>query len=209
MKLTKYEHACFTLEKDDQVLVVDPGGLATDFIAPENVVAIVVTHDHFDHFDHDQLASIVDKNPEAVILGPGAVTSKIETFTTRPIKAGDTVTIDPFELRFTGGAHALIHTTIPRSTNVGVIINELVYYPGDSFTLPGMSIDTLALPTDAPWMKIGEAMDFLTTVKPRLAFSTHDALLSDAGKMVADTHLQMAAKQAGIEYRRLTDPIEI
>ena len=26
MKLTKYEHACFTVEKDGKLLVVDPGG---------------------------------------------------------------------------------------------------------------------------------------------------------------------------------------
>ena len=26
MKLTKYRHACFTVEKDSKLLIVDPGG---------------------------------------------------------------------------------------------------------------------------------------------------------------------------------------
>jgi L-ascorbate metabolism protein UlaG (beta-lactamase superfamily) len=46
MQLTKYEHACFTVEKDGQLLVVDPGNFTTDFIAPEHVVGIVITHSH-------------------------------------------------------------------------------------------------------------------------------------------------------------------
>ena len=52
MKLTKYEHACFSVEHDGMTLVVDPGNFTTDFIAPEGVIAVVITHEHSDHFDH-------------------------------------------------------------------------------------------------------------------------------------------------------------
>lgn len=209
MKLTKYEHACFTVEDDGKVLVVDPGGLSADFIPPENIVAIVVTHEHFDHFDTEQLAGIIDKNPDAVIIGPEAVTSQIETFQTRPVNAGDKVEIGSFRLAFHGGKHALIHQSKPIVANLGVMINDLLYYPGDSFTLPGVPVDTLALPAGGPWMKEGEAMDFLATIKPRLAFPTHDALLSDAGKSVSDDWLSGYAAENGIEYRRLAKSIEI
>lgn len=209
IQLTKYEHACFTVEKDDQMLVIDPGELTTDFIAPEHIVAVVVTHEHGDHLDHDQLASIIDKNPDAIIISHQAVVSQLESLPTRTIAGGDKITIGPFDLQFTGGRHATIHTTIPTIANVGVIINELIYYPGDSFTLPGAAIDTLAIPAGAPWMKTGEAMDFLATVQPRLAFPTHDAVLSDTGKAIADRLLGNIAASNGIEYRRLTDPVEI
>jgi L-ascorbate metabolism protein UlaG (beta-lactamase superfamily) len=209
MKLTKYAHACFTVEQDDQLLVIDPGGLSTDFIAPENVIGIVITHEHFDHLDHDQLAAIIDKNPDAIIIGHEAVTSKIEAFRTKSVSASETITTGPFTLSFRGGTHAIIHSSVPTVANLGVIINELLYYPGDSFVLPGTPIDTLALPAFAPWMKIAEAMDFLTTVKPRLAFPTHDAMLSDAGKETADAWIARAANACGTEYKRLTDAIEI
>jgi L-ascorbate metabolism protein UlaG (beta-lactamase superfamily) len=209
MKLTKYAHACFTIEEDGKILVVDPGGLSTDFIAPGSVVGVVITHEHFDHLDHDQLASIIDKNPDAIIIGYEAVTSKIEAFQTKPVSASETISIGPFTLAFHGGTHAVIHPSVPTIANLGVVVNDLLYYPGDSFVLPGVPIDTLAVPASAPWMKIAEAMDFLTTIKPRLAFPTHDAMLSDAGKETADAWLVRAAETCGTEYRRLTDTIEI
>ena len=65
MKLTKYQHACFTVEEDDKILVVDPGEFSTNFLSPENVVGIVITHQHGDHFDTERLAEIMDKNSEA------------------------------------------------------------------------------------------------------------------------------------------------
>lgn len=36
----------------------------------------------------------------------------------------------------------------------------------------------LALPTAAPWLKAGEAVDFLRAVAPRLAVPVHEAVLS-------------------------------
>src|SRR5664279_652212 len=200
MILTKYLHACFTVEKDNLLLVVDPGGFSTDFIAPDSVVAVVITHEHADHFDHEQLAAIMDKNPDAIIIGNASITSKIEVFQTRTVGTGDHLAVGLFELDFNGGQHALIHETIPRITNLGVMINELIYYPGDSFVLPDEPVDTLAVPAGAPWMKSGEAMDFLATIKPRFAFPTHDSLLSDNGNAIADRLLGGIATANNIEY---------
>jgi L-ascorbate metabolism protein UlaG (beta-lactamase superfamily) len=209
MKLTKYNHACFTLEQDDQVLVVDPGNFSTDFIAPENVVAIVITHEHGDHLDHDQVAAIIDKNPDAVIIGHPDIVSKIEVFETHSVQAGDKMSVGPFSLEFFGGQHAIIHPSIPPVVNLAVLINDLVYYPGDAFTIPFRSVDTLALPISAPWLKLSEAMDFLAEIKPRAAFPTHDGLYVDAANAMVDRLLGNFADANDIEYARLKDPIEI
>ena len=209
MKLTKYDHACFTVEKDHQMLVVDPGNFSTDYLPSNNVVGIVITHEHADHYDPEQIAAIVHKNPEAVIIGHEDVISQVEVFKTQAVDAGDKLTIGLFELEFFGGTHAVIHRTMPVVANLGVMINDLLYYPGDSFTLPGRAIDTLAIPAGAPWLKIGDAMDFLELVKPRFAFPTHDAVLSDVGKGLADRLLGSVAEREGIEYRRLDTPVEL
>lgn len=209
MQLTKYEHACFTVQKDEQVLIVDPGDFSSDFIAPEHVVGIIVTHEHSDHFDYEQLATILDKNPEAIIVSPLSVTSQIEVFETRPVAAGDVIKLGPFTLEFFGGEHAVIHPSLPTIANLGVLVNDLLYYPGDSFTVPGRPIDTLALPVAAPWLKINEVMDFLTLTHPRLAFPTHDAILSDIGKEITDTRLLATAATLDIIYQRLTTQINI
>jgi L-ascorbate metabolism protein UlaG (beta-lactamase superfamily) len=209
MKLTKYEHACFTIEKNNQILVVDPGEFATDFITPTNVVAIVITHGHADHLDHDQITAIIDKNQDALIIGCEDVTSKIEVFETKTVTSGEHFTVGNFDLEFFGGTHALIHKSIPLVGNLGVLINDLLYYPGDSFTLPSKAVDTLAIPAAAPWMRVGEAMDFLMTVHPRFVFPTHDAILSAEGKAITDSLLGKMAKECGSEYKRIDSPLEI
>lgn len=210
MKLTKYEHACFTVEKDGQLLIVDPGNYSSDFLAPEHVAAVVITHEHADHFDHDQLAAIIDKNPDAVIVAHPSVTHQVAVFQTKAVFPGDQVTVGPFELAFYGGDHAVIHADMPGLPNLGVMINNLLYYPGDSFALPGdQVVDTLALPAAAPWMKLSEAMDYLVAVRPRLAFPTHDAVLSPAGQDIADRLLGAVAKKHDITYQRLNAPLKI
>lgn len=203
MKLTKYEHACFTVEKDSQLLVIDPGNYTTDFIAPDHVVGVVITHEHADHFDQELIASIIDKNPGAVIIGDTSITSAIEAFPTKVVTSGDMLTVGPFSLELFGGTHATIHEAYPVPANLGVLINDLLYYPGDSLYIPaGRSIDTLALPVAAPWLKTSEVIDFLLAIRPRAAFPTHDAILSTVGKDLVDRLIGHSAQTNGIIYAR-------
>lgn len=209
MKLTNYEHACFTVEKDGQILVVDPGEFSNDFVAPENVTAVVYTHHHADHFDPQRLAEIFAKNDNVLVLGPADVIDKVELENKQAAKPGENVTVGPFDLEFFGGDHATIYPTLPTSQNLGVLINNLLYYPGDSFATPSGPVDTLALPVSAPWLKISETIDFLLAVKPRLVFPTHDAILSDAGKVVVDRVVTGFAANNDFSYTRLNAPIEL
>ena len=210
MIVTKYEHACFSVEKDGKLLVVDPGAFTSDLPALESVVAIVVTHEHADHFDINALGALIAHNPDAIIYAPAEITRELgDALPNNAVHAGQTITHEPFVLEFFGGEHATIHPSVSVPVNVGVMINGLIYYPGDSYVLPNKPVDVLALPTAAPWMKMSEAFDFLTEVKPRLAFPTHDAVASDAGKSLADTMTPMFAEKVGTTYLRLHEPLEI
>lgn len=203
MKLTKYEHACFTIEQNGEVLVVDPGNWTTDFLPPENVIGIIITHEHPDHFDQEHIATIVDKNPDAVIISNQNVINSISAFKTTQAIVGQPLTIGQFTLEFYGGMHATIHPSIPTISNIGVLINDLLYYPGDSMAIPDKPVDTLALPVSAPWLKFSEAIDMLTTIRPRFAFPTHDAILSPVGRELVDRLANNFAEKTGTEYRRV------
>lgn len=203
MKLTKYEHACFTLEKDGQVLVIDPGVFTKDFVVTDNIIGIVITHEHPDHFDPHMLAAIYDKNPNSLLISTDEVVKKMVDRTSHVALPGETLNVGPFALMFFGGKHAIIHDTLPIIDNFGVLVNEDVYFPGDSFALPNRPVDTLALPVGAPWLKISEAMDFFVNVKPQLAFPTHDAIFSDIGKNLVDGRMKAVAEDLGTEYRRI------
>ena len=207
MILTKYEHACFTLEKDGKVLVVDPGGWTTDLPALDNVAAVVVTHDHPDHFDVNALGAIIGRNPDAVIYAHETITRQFgDTLPAIAVIAGEGIEAGPFRLEFHGGEHAVIHPDMPRAINLGVMINGTLYYPGDSFAQPGVPVEWLALPITAPWLKISEVVDFVRGVKPVHAFPTHDAIASPAGKRLADT---MIPGMTDTDYVRLGEPVTI
>lgn len=210
MILTKYEHACFTIEKDGKLLVVDPGEWTTDLRSPENVVAIVVTHEHPDHFDPAALGALIAHNPDAVIYAHKNITRQFgDTLPNQAVDAGQTITTGLFTLEFFGGTHATIHESYPTVANLGVLINENVYYPGDSFVLPNKPVNVLAFPVGAPWLKLSEAIDFAVEVKANLVFPTHDAVLSNKGKSLPDRMVPSFIESYGGTYQRIAKPIEI
>ena len=49
MELTKYGHACVAVSDAGQRLVIDPGAF-TEASALEGASAVLVTHEHPDHF---------------------------------------------------------------------------------------------------------------------------------------------------------------
>ncbi|MBK4346272.1 MBL fold metallo-hydrolase [Lacisediminihabitans changchengi] len=201
MRVTKQEHAALILQSAEKVLVVDPGSFTTALVGLSNVVGIVITHEHADHWTAEQLTRIIDRNPDAVIYGPAGVVAAASDFHVVVVEAGDTVTVEPFTLRFFGGEHAVIHSSIPVVDNLGVLVNDTLYYPGDSYTIPeGVEVDTLAAPVGAPWLKIGDAMDFVLAVKPRRAFAVHEMTLSTAGKNMQRERLAWATEQGGGEF---------
>ena len=210
MKLTKYQHACFTVEKDGKLLVVDPGIFTHDLGAPENVVAIIITHEHPDHFDPDALGALVAHNPEAHVYAHESITRQLgDALPSKAITAQDELSIGPFELKFVGGEHAQITSDMPPLANLGVLVDGTLYYPGDSSFLPEDQFETLALPAAAPWCKISEVMEFAARAKARTVFPTHDAILSEEGKELIDRMLPTIIEQAGGKYLRVTEPLEI
>lgn len=209
MKITKYEHACLVVEDSGQALVIDPGGYTTDFVVPTNAVAVIITHEHADHLHREHLQAIVAKNPDVCIIAHADVTAQLQDFTTKSVVANEGVKVGSFELEFFGGKHALITPEWGSIANLGVMVNNQLYYPGDSFTVPDRQVEVLALPVAAPWLKISETIDFLQAVRPKLVFPTHDAILSEAGKGLPDSMLPPIAQKAGASYQRLHEPLEI
>lgn len=212
MRLTKFEHAAFLLETDGAKLIVDPGAFTSPISDVERTAAVLITHLHPDHWTAEHLDRILAASPEAVLYGPAGVAAAADGYDITVVAPGDVVEAGPFTLRFFGGTHAVIHSSIPVIDNVGVLINDLVYYPGDSFTVPeGVDVDLLAAPAGAPWMKISEGMDFVTAVAPKRAFGTHEMVLSGPGQSMSHDRLQWATEQSGGTYYPLAplDTLEV
>ena len=203
MRLTKLEHAALIVEHSGERLIIDPGKFTTPITDAAGTVAVVITHLHDDHWTPEQLARIAADSPAVRRFGPaGVVRAAAEAgIDVEEVAAGDEVEVGPFRLRFFGGRHAQIHSSIPVIDNLGVLVNESLYYAGDSFAVPeGVTVDVLAAPAGAPWMKIAEAMDYVMEVAPHRAFPTHEMLLSRAGKDLSNARLGWATEQGGGTY---------
>ncbi|TFD90739.1 MBL fold metallo-hydrolase [Cryobacterium serini] len=205
MKLTKLEHAALIIEVSGKKLYVDPGSFTTALTGTAGTVAVVITHEHADHWTPEQLGRIVEMNSNLRIFAPAGVARAIAAVDTdldvTTVQAGDVMEVAPFTLRFFGATHAVIHESIPVIDNVGVFVNDELYYAGDAFTIPeGVEVGTLAVPAAAPWMKISEAMDFIDAIKPKRSFPTHEMLLSRAGKDLSNARFQNVTQLNGGEF---------
>lgn len=197
--MTKYEHACLVVTKDDARLVIDPGVFLAGLPDTTGVVAIVITHEHGDHYSPDRVRDILHASPGARVFGPPGVVAAAaqDGIVVEPVADGDTLAVEPFTLRFFGEKHNVIHSSIPVIDNVGVLVDDTLYYGGDSYTVPGVPVELLAAPVGAPWLKISEAIDYVLAVAPKHAFPIHDMTLSAAGKGMGAERLKWAAEQGG------------
>jgi L-ascorbate metabolism protein UlaG (beta-lactamase superfamily) len=203
MIVTKREHACLVVEHDGATLVIDPGSFTAPFDAP-NLVAIVVTHEHGDHVTAEHLDRLLAASPAAQLIAPAGVAAAVPGYAWQIVSAGDARTLGPFSLDFSGGQHEVIHRSIRVIDNLGVSVNGTLYYPGDSYTVPPQPVETLAVPASAPWLRIGDVMDYLDAVKPRRAFPTHECVNSDAGNQMANARIRSVVEQHGGEFVPLT-----
>ncbi|GAA4789456.1 MBL fold metallo-hydrolase [Streptomyces ziwulingensis] len=195
MDLTKHAHACVTVEKDGSRLVIDPGAFTPDAAeAVSRAHAVLITHEHFDHFDDKLIAAALEARPELRVYGTAAVAAALGTRDGRvhAVAAGDTFAVGSLTVTVHGHRHAVIHADIPCPDNVGYLIDDgtgAVYHPGDAYFAPDAPVRTLLLPTSGPWTKLGDAADYVRAVKPERVIQIHELLLSDLGQQSTATLL--------------------
>jgi len=208
MRITKHEHACLEVSHDDgATLVIDPGSFSGRLTDVENVVGVVITHEHGDHWTLEHIGDLLTRFPGAVVLGPAGVAAAVAATdlgdVVEVVAPGDVREVGGFRLEFFGGIHAEIHRSLPRVDNVGVLVDGVLFHPGDSLEAPGVPVQVLAAPAGAPWLKIGETMDFVVEVAPQQAIAIHEAVLSEAGLKIGEARITGAIESVGGQYVQL------
>lgn len=201
MRIVKYTHSLVRLEKSDRALVIDPGSFSEEE-PMDGAEAVLITHEHTDHLDVDKLA----RHPDLQIWTNAAVASlltDVDPDRLHVVAAGERFVAAGFEVGVYGELHEVIHPDLPPVPNIGFFVDDSFFHPGDAFTVPDRPVDTLMVPTSAPWLKSSESIDYIRAVRPRLAVSVHDGLLNDIGLGLVDNLVGGMAEQAGSEYRRL------
>jgi L-ascorbate metabolism protein UlaG (beta-lactamase superfamily) len=192
VKLTKHEHACVAFEKEGASFVIDPGSFSPDAAGIiGRAEAILLTHEHFDHVNEAAISEALAARPELRVYAPAALAGTFGAYPRQftAVSAGDELIVAGFTVTVHGDAHAVIHPDIPVVPNVGYLVDGTVYHPGDAYFEPGITVETLLLPTSGPWMKLGEAADYVRAVRPRQVVQIHEMLLSEIGLNLADAIL--------------------
>ena len=210
MRLTKFGHSCVRVEHDGGVVVIDPGTF-TETAALDGVTAVLITHEHPDHYVADQLRP----TDAAVCTRPTSLRTSTTTPPTSPRGSPSCrrASRSTSACRCAcGGLHTVIHPDFPRFHNSGYVVTAgetSVYHPGDALTAPGQDVDVLCLPVSAPWMRASEAVDFAREVRAPRNVAIHDRVYSEAGLSIVDGHLNAFLPKEGLSYVRLPDGADL
>ena len=135
MRITKFGHACVRVESGSTTVVVDPGGWS-EREAVDGASAVLVTHEHPDHLDPDNLRAT-----DTPVYTIGAVAKQIaeqapdvaERVTV--IKPGDELDLG-IPVTVVGEKHAVIHPELQHFDNSGYLLEvegRRIFHPGDAF----------------------------------------------------------------------------
>ena len=208
MRITKFGHSCVRIEYDGTAVVVDPG-VFTDAGALDGADAVLITHEHPDHYLPAHLQAT-----DAPVFTIEAVAAKIRE--DAPDVAERLTVVTPGEdfragglpVRAVGELHAVIHPELPRFHNSGYLLTlgeEKVFHPGDALTGPGEQVDVLLLPVSAPWARAHELVDFAREVRAPRNLAIHDRVYSEAGAGIFDSQINLFLPKEGLDYQRLKD----
>lgn len=171
MRLTKYTHSCVRLEHEGRVLVIDPG-IWSEPGALRGADAVLLTHEHSDHVDTARLLGL--GVPVFAPASPAGLDPII-------VGVGETFTAAGFSVRTYGGRHATVYNGQPDCANLGYLVDDRVYHPGDSLTRPDRPVPTLLVPLHGSWLKTREAIDFVLAVGAKQTIGIHEGQLNDRG----------------------------
>ena len=206
MKITKIGHCALVLEHEGIKLLTDPGMFTIE--AQQKVTgldAIVITHEHQDHYHIESIKVLLKTNPNVQIFTNSAVGKLLsaEGITSTLVGDGQSADIKGIKIEGFGREHAVIYGDMSRVENTGYMIADKFYFPGDNFHAPGRAVDVLALPVAGPWMKMSEAIDFAKAINARTAFGVHDGMIQPFFRGFIGTALKMFVSNT--EYVSLQD----
>jgi L-ascorbate metabolism protein UlaG (beta-lactamase superfamily) len=210
MRITKFGHSCIRLEHDGTVVVLDPG-MFTEPEALDGADAVVITHEHPDHYLPDHLS-----RTDAPVFTIDAVAARIREDNPDVAERLTVVTpgqeFDPgIPAVSVGELHAVIHPDLPRFFNSGYLFtlgDTTVFHPGDALTVPEQQVDVLCVPVCAPWMRAAEGVDFARAVGAPRNVAIHDRIYSEAGLRIVDGHYGLLLPETQ-SYTRLADGADL
>jgi L-ascorbate metabolism protein UlaG (beta-lactamase superfamily) len=205
MKITKLAHACLLVEMPEplnRTVLFDPGEMSVDLVHAAQLRFlddIVITHEHYDHYNEPLIHELVAQFPQVRILAPESVISQlaqsgITTASTLP-SAGLTVFDAP---------HEPIAPLGEAPEAIGAHYLDTLTHPGDCHHF-AESKAILALPIAAPWGKLTRAAEIIAELKPQYVIPIHDWMLKDSWRESTYARLAQYCEKLGVNFVQPVD----
>lgn len=201
MKVTKLEHACLILDNNTTRLIVDPGSFTNLPEDLSNINCLVITEEHADHYNLENVKKVLAQNPGAKIITTEAVASALKEsgIQSTAIKGSAEIEVGRFKLRLIEGDHAVIYGQSPCRV-LTLRVDDFLYYPSDSFIPTDIPVQVLALPTAGPWHKVSESIDLAKKVSSTYVLATHNGLYNQTGHAITNNFTSSNVSGTHREY---------
>jgi L-ascorbate metabolism protein UlaG (beta-lactamase superfamily) len=181
MKITKHAQSCLLVETGAAKILIDPGVFVTekehfDLNNFLGIDAIVITHEHSDHFSPENLDIIIRNNPTVPIFTTETVKCLFDKENVTVLKDSQTINIKDCALTGVKSVHGPLPNGMEPPEVIGVLIDDgrtMFYDPSDSTRL-FVKADIIAEPICGKVvMDIEKAKSEALRVMPRIVFPIH------------------------------------
>jgi L-ascorbate metabolism protein UlaG (beta-lactamase superfamily) len=200
MTISKHEHSCLLVEGNGNVAIIDPGNYtyedkALDLSSLDKLDYLLITHEHQDHFYLPFVKAIVRKFPSVQIITTPSIVSQLNVEGIQATAEGnDEVVVTPVP-------HEPV-LNFPVAQNVQVALFDKLTHPGDSLHFD-LKTPVLALPVQAPWGSMVEAVDKALAAKPEVIIPIHDWHWKDQAREAFYAMMTRVFLQHNISFKPL------
>jgi len=108
-----------------------------DIVILDGADAVLITHEHPDHMAPDRFAAL----GRSEVYTTRGVAEKLEGTGAHVhvVGDGDRFEVAGFDVAVVGELHAVVHPEWPRLGNVGFLVDDHTFHPGDAFNVPGVA----------------------------------------------------------------------
>ncbi len=174
MKIKWLDHSAFEIDVAGKVIYIDPFSLPIEFREAD---LILVTHEHYDHCDVEDIKKI--RGGKTIIVTTESAAAKIPG-EIKLIKEGEDFVFEDIKISAVP-AYNPNKPYHPRGLGVGFVLEaegKKVYHAGDTDLIPEMEnlkgIDVALLPVGGTYtMNWEEAVEAAKKIKPKIAIPMH------------------------------------
>lgn len=206
MKVSKHTHSCLLIKEDNKTILIDPGiysvedkSMTIDLLS--RLDYLLITHEHQDHMHIPFIKLLINKFPGVQIISNQSV---VDILSKENIK----VTVSDNEIVEAVNAPHEHVFGLPQFENTLFNVFSVLTHPGDNLSFD-KSCRVLALPVQAPWGSLTQAVEKAIEVKPEYIIPIHDWHWHDNARSAFYTRLTDYFSEYDIKFLGLQNGEEI